>query len=167
MKIKLSELRPGMYVWPPTSKAEPAVLELDAMQVHTVRLQLDGVKWESRWAQTDHARPVDQEIVVTSPPPRVLMSWDENSGYWAILIDTTNGSGHSKLNIALNDAELFDGASDPEEPEPEPRMVSAGIYRGSETNVLGPGGFYYPRCPECGGAQTADHMAEVHGGEGE
>jgi hypothetical protein len=31
------------------------------------------------------------------------------------------------------------------------------------TNILGPGGFYYPPCPECGQAQAKGHMAEAHG----
>lgn len=34
---------------------------------------------------------------------------------------------------------------------------------GYTTNILGPGGFYYPPCPECGRAQTKGHMAEAHG----
>jgi hypothetical protein len=55
-----------------------------------------------------------EAVEVTTTPPRVLMSWDVESQTWAILIDT-GGAPNSRLNVALNDAELFDGVTDPDD----------------------------------------------------
>lgn len=108
MKVNLYDVRPGQYVDRPWLPAQNGT----AVQVEQVTLLADN-EATLRLAGGEYiGSEDDDQVEVTSTPPRVLMSWDVDSQTWAILIDTTDGAGQSRLNVHLNDAELFDGATD-------------------------------------------------------
>lgn len=108
----------------------------DGSAVPTVRLV--GLRQDDGHTEIERVLDLGTEVEIVPNQPDIYVSFDVATRTWTILIDTMASAdkpGQLNLNVALNDATLFDG--DPEAPiKPEPPQEGDRVRLSGRTAIL-------------------------------
>lgn len=101
-------------------------------------VELVGVRTDDGKTTIKRVLDLGDQVEIVPAQPDIYVSFDVATRTWTILIDTmasADGPGQLNLNVALNDATLFDG--DPEAPtKPEPPQEGDRVRLSGHTAIL-------------------------------